>query len=246
MSENELDNQKGVETKSDAEPELKLKTNPGPEMSENETAPIAVEGPEKLVDVVCALNPNLVPARSFGGWAKLVLIVREAPERKPDEAASRRFLTLKSRYERSVRGLPSARGPVRSDPAAEQLRRKRLDLRQAFVNDWAQLMVDCPELGKSDYWRLDGRPKSKQWVDYNEARKLCGLITATRKRLQRPETAQAPTSDDRDVELANGYLQCWRVLRRGPGDRPWIVDPATNEVIQSGTGEPDPGWTTHN
>lgn len=242
MSENESGNRKGVETKSDAEPELKLKTNSSPERSENETAPIAVEGPEKLVDEVCAMNPNLVPARSFGGRTKLVLIVREAPERKPDEAASRRFLTLKSRYERSVRGLPSARGPVRSDPAAERLRRKRLDLRQAFVNDWAQLMADCPELGKSDYWRLDGRPKRKQWVDYNEARKLYGLITAARKRPQRPETAAAPTPTPEDVELANGYLQCYRGADAAGVERPWIVDPATNEVVQSGTGEPDPGW----
>lgn len=240
MSENESDNRKGVETKGDAESELKLKTNSGPETSENETAPIAVEGPEKLVDEVCALNPNLVPARSFGGWTKLVLIVRETPERRPDEAASRRFLTLKSRYERSVRNLPSARGPVRSDPEAERLRRKRLDLRQAFVNDWAQLMVDCPELGKSDYWRLDGRPKRKQWVDYNEARKLCELVRTARKR---SETAQAPTPEDRDVELANGYLQCWRGADAAGVERPWIVDPATNEVIQSGTGEPDPVWS---
>ena len=241
MSENESGSREGVETKSDADSELKLKT--GPETSENETAPIAVEGPEKLVDRVCALNPNLVPARSFGGWTELVLIVREALERKPDEAASRRFLTLKSRYERSVRGLPSARGPARSDPAAERLRRKRLDLRQAFVNDWAQLMADCPELSKSDYWRLDGRPKRKQWVDYNEARKLCGAISEARKRPRDCETAGAPAFEDRDVELANGYLQCWRgVEGREGGGRPWIVDPATNEVIQSGTGEPDPGW----
>lgn len=242
MSENESDNRKGVETKSDAESELKLKTNSTPETSKNETTPIAVEGPEKLVDKVCALNPNLVPARSFGGWTELILIVREAPERKPDEAASRRFLTLKSRYERSVRSLPSARGPARSDPAAERLRRKRLDLRQAFVNDWAQLMADCPELSKSDYWRLDCRPKRKQWVDYNEARKLCGIISEARKRPRNPEIARVPTTEDRDMELANGYLQCWRGADAAGVERPWVVDPATNEVIQSGTGEPDPGW----
>lgn len=243
MSENESGNRKGVETKSDAESELKLNTNSGSETSKNETTLIAVEGPEKLVDKVCALNPNLVPARSFGGWTELILIVREAPERKPDEAASRRFLTLKSRYERSVRSLPSARGPARSDPAAERLRRKRLDLRQAFVNDWAQLMVDCPELSKSDYWRLDGRPKRKQWVDYNEARKLCGIMSEARKRPRNPEIARVPTPEDRDVELANGYLQCWRGADAAGVERPWVVDPATNEVIQSGTGEPDPGWT---
>ena len=239
MSENESDNRKGVETKSDAESELKLKTNSGPETSENETAPIAVEGPEKLVDRVCALNPNLVPARSFGGRTELILIVREAPDSKPDEAASRRFLTLKSRYERSVRNLPSARGPVRSDPADEQLRRKRLDLRQAFVNDWAQLMADCPELSKSDYWRLDGRPKRKQWVDYNQARKLCGDIREARKR---PRNPAVPTREDRDVELVNGYLQCRRGTDAAGDEDPWIVDPATNEVIRSGTGEPDADW----
>ena len=242
MSENESDNRKGVETKSDAESELKLKTNSDLETSENETALIAVEGPEKLVDRVCALNPNLVPARSFGGWTELVLIVREAQERKPDETASRRFLTLKSRYERSVRNLPSARGPARSDPAAEQLRRKRLDLRQAFVNDWAQLMADCPELSKSDYWRLDGRSKRKQWVDYNEARKLYGYMREAHNRPRNLEIAQVAAPEDRDVELANGYLQCWRGADAAGVERPWVVDPATNEVIQSGTGEPDPGW----
>lgn len=243
MSENESGNRKGVETKSDAESELKLKTNSGPETSENETALIAVEGPEKLVDKVCALNPNFVPARSFGGRTELILIVREALEHNPDEAASRRFLKMKSRYERSVRGLPSARGPARSDPAAEQLRRKRLDLRQAFINDWAQLMFECPELSKSDYWRLDGRSKRKQWVDYNEARKLCGSIREAHKQPRNPEIARVPTPEDRDTELANGYLQCWRGADEAGVERPWIVDPATNEVIQLGTGEPDPGWT---
>ena len=242
MSENESDNRNGVETKSDADSELKLKTNSGLEASKNETAPIAVEGPKELVDRVCALNPSLVPARSFDGWAELIVIVREAPERKPDEPASRRFLTLKSRYERSVRSLPSARGPARSDPAAERLRRKRLDLRQAFVNDWAQLMADCPELSKSDYWRLDGRPKRKQWVDYNEARRLCGVIRGTRERPRDPEVAPVSTSGGRDVELANGYLQCWRGAAEDGVEFPWVVDPATNEVIQPGTGEPDPGW----
>ena len=242
MSENESGNRKGVETESDAGSELKLKTDSGRGTGENETAPIAVEGPEKLVDRVCALNPSLVPARSFGGWTELILTVREAPERKPDEAASRRFLTLKSRYERSVRNLPSARGPARSDPAAERLRRKRLDLRQAFVNDWAQLMADCPELSKSDYWRLAGRPKSKQWVDYNEARKLCGIRREARKRPRNPEIARVPTPEDRDAELANGYLQCWRGADAAGVERPWVVDPATNEVVQPGTGEPDPGW----
>lgn len=243
MSENESGDRKGVEIESDADSELKQKTDSDSETSENETAPIAVEGPEKLVDRVCALNPRLVPARSFGGWTELVLIVREAPERKPDEAASRRFLTLKSRYERSVRGLPSARGPARADPAAERLRRRRLDLRQAFVGDWAQLMADCPELGKSDYWRLDGRPKRKQWVDYNEARKLCGVISEARKRPRDSGIARVSTPEDRDVELANGYLQCWRGADAAGVERPWVVDPATNEVVQSGTGEPDPGWS---
>ena len=242
MSENESVGRKGVETESDAESESELKTDSGPGTSENETPPIAVEGPDELVDRVCALNPSLVPARSFGGRTELILIVREAPEREPDEAASRRFLKLKSRYERSVRGLPSARGPVRSDPEAERLRRRRLDLRKAFVCDWARLMADCPELGKSDYWLLAGRPKSKQWVDYNEARKLCGEITGARERPRDPGIARVPTPGNRDEELSNGYLKCWRGADAGGGERPWIVDPATNDVLRSGTGEPDPGW----
>lgn len=230
----------GVETKTDSVFDADQKPSYEGGLNEKEAAPIAVEGPEKLVDAVCALHPRLIPARSFGDFTELVLIVREnaAPRRdeKDVRVASQLFLSLKASYEKDVRSLPSARGPARSDPKAESLRRRRLVRRQAFVSDWAQLMADHPELCKADYWRLDGRPRSKQWVDYNEARKLCGEIRAA----QRAQAEETPKR--RDEALANGCLQCWRGPDEHGAEEPWVIDPVTGAVLQCGTGEPDADW----
>lgn len=240
MSQNESERSIGVETETDSVFDSDRKPSYEGGSNEEEAAPIAVEGPEKLVDAVCALHPRFVPARSFGGPAELVLIVREnvAPRRdeKDIRVASRLFLSLRASYEKAVRSLPSARGPARSDPRAEALRRKRLARRQAFVGDWAQLMADHPELCKADYWRLDGRPRSKQWVDYNEARKLCGEIRAA----QRAQIEETPKRSDE--ALANGCLQCWRGPDESGAEEPWVIDPATGTVLQRGTGEPDANW----
>lgn len=230
----------GVETKTDSVFDADQKPSYEGGLNEKEATPITVEGPEKLVDVVCALHPRLIPARSFGDFTELVLIVREnaAPRRdeKDVRVASQLFLSLKASYEKDVRSLPSARGPARSDPMAESLRRRRLVRRQAFVSDWAQLMADHPELCKADYWRLDGRPRSKQWVDYNEARKLCGEIRAA----QRAQAEETPKR--RDEALANGCLQCWRGPDESGAEEPWVIDPVTGAVLQCGTGEPDADW----